>query len=102
MQTQAEMGKWVTDGKMVYPYNAFLDELLNNGTLKFCEKPDPKPRAAPILATLRSPVRMSPDERAETAAKLGITIGELGNMSPQELAEAEANVKIPETDGFPK
>jgi hypothetical protein len=102
MQEATEVGKWVTDGKHTYPYNMFLDELVSNGTLKFCDKPEPKAPDAPMAAK-RKPVTMSMDEREALAAKLGITVGDLGNMTAQELAEAEAEASLPTLDGgFPK
>lgn len=92
MQEQTEMGKWVTDGKHVYPYNMFLDELINNGTLKVCDKPESSGKTAAASLPLRSPATLTPDERAALAAQLGITVGEVGNMSPQELAAAQAEL----------
>jgi len=100
MQEQHEMGKWVTDGKHTYPYNAFLDALVANGTLKFCDKPDPKPAA--LMPKVRSPISMTMDERTALATKLGVSVGDVGNMSPQELAEAEADVAAGKINaGFP-
>lgn len=92
MQEQSEVGKWVTDGKHTYPYNMYLDDLINNGTLKVCEKPVAKPQTAAPAAPLRSPATLTPDERAALAAQLGISVGEVGNMSPQELAAAQAEL----------
>jgi hypothetical protein len=90
MQTAQEVGKYVTDGKKVYPYNAHLDDLVKNGTLQYCEKPtnvknSPKP-------VFRSPITYTPEERLEMARKLGITLGELTNMSPQEFETALADI----------
>lgn len=100
MQEASEVGKYVTDGKHTYPYNMFLDELLANGTLKFCDKPAPR---APVASStpVISPVAMPPEEREALAQALGIKVGDIGNMSPQELAEAKANLAAKEVDGFP-
>jgi hypothetical protein len=97
-QEQNELGKYVTDGKHTYPYNAFLDELINNGTLKYCDKPV---REA-VLLTRKSVPRETPltltlQEREVMAGKLGITVGDLGNMSPQEFAAAKAELEQTET-----
>lgn len=92
MQEQSEVGKWVTDGKHTYPYNMYLDDLISNGTLKVCEKPVAKSQAMTPAAPLRSPATLTPDERAALAAQLGISVGEVGNMSPQELAAAQAEL----------
>lgn len=98
MQEQNEMGKWVTDGKHTYPYNMYLDELINNGTLKVCEKPVTVRRAEATVATpLRSPASMTLAERTALAGKLGIPLGDVGNMSPQELAAAEAELATQES-----
>lgn len=102
MQQQDEVGKYVTDGTHTYPYNQFLDELLNNGKLKFCDRPDPSTRVAAPAPPKRSPVTMTIEERTATAERLGVTLGELTNMTPQELAAAEAEAAIPQTEGFPK
>jgi len=104
MQTGTEVGKYVTDGKHVYPYNAFLDDLLANGTLRYCEKPAPREVARTATDVIqRSPVTMTPEERTALAEALGITLGELTNMSPQELQNAEAELanKAALTQGFP-
>lgn len=101
MQLQDEVGKYVTDGTHTYPYNAYLDDLLANGKLKFCDRPDPAQRVMPAPVPKRSPVMMTLEERTETATKLGVTLGELSNMSPQELAQAELDADAPKTDGFP-
>jgi hypothetical protein len=104
MQEANEVGKYVTDGKHTYPYNMYLDEDINAGRLKYCEKPAaPVPHARP--ATFRKPETIPLEERELLASKLGITVGDLGNMSPQELAEAEAELELKApslTDGFPK
>lgn len=100
MQEASEVGKYVTDGKHTYPYNMFLDELLSNGTLKFCDKPAKRTADVPPPPAV-SPVSMPPEERAALAETLGITVGELGNMSPQELAEAKAELGAKVVDGFP-
>lgn len=91
MQEADEVGKWVTDGKHTYPYNMYLDELINNGTLKVCDKPVRATRAVdePPKA-LRTPASMTLAERTALADKLGVPLGDVGNMSPQELAAAEA------------
>jgi hypothetical protein len=108
MQTPQEIGKYVTDGKLVYPYNAFLDELVKNGTLQYCDKPtnvevSPRP-------TFRSPINYTPEERLDLAQKLGITLGELTNMSGPEFEEALTQIEngtvvkpVPPTteEGFP-
>lgn len=101
MQEANELGKYVTDGKHTYPYNAYLDELLNNGKLQFCSKPTPSAPGAPRVS-MRSPIMLPPEERLALSEKLGVTLGELGNMSPQELAEAEAELQIKQVDGFPQ
>lgn len=102
MQEQQEIGRYVTDGKHTYPYNMYLDELLANGTLKFCDKPAKREMTAAVAAAKHiSPTTIPPDERAALAAMLGITVGELGNMSPQELAEAKADLASKVVDGFP-
>lgn len=92
MQEASEVGKYVTDGKHTYPYNMFLDEDINSGKLKFCEKPLPRKLRDPEPA-LKTPLKMTLEERQVLAAKLGISIGDLGNMSPQELANAEAELE---------
>lgn len=92
MQEADEVGKWVTDGKHTYPYNMYLDELINNGTLKVCDKPAPIVRTAAGTTLVRSPATMTLEERTALAAKLGIPVGDVGNMSPQELAAAEAEL----------
>lgn len=105
MQTPQEVGKYVTDGKMVYPYNAFLDEMVKSGALQYCDKPSdvatsPKP-------VFRTPITYTPEERLDLAQKLGITLGELTNMSGPEFEEALKQietgtvVKPVSTDGFP-
>lgn len=102
MQTLAEVGKYVTDGKKVYPYNAHLDDMLANGKLQFCEKPTAV--AASPRAKYRSPITFTPDERLSLAQRMNITLGELTNMSPQEFeAEMEKleNPQAAETGGFP-
>lgn len=91
MQTRSEAGKYVTDGKQVYPYNAFLDDLLANGSLQFCDKPtnvgeSPAP-------TYRSPIHYTAEERLAYAQKLNITLGELTNMSGPEFEEALAKIE---------
>lgn len=100
MQEASEVGKYVTDGKHTYPYNMFLDELLANGTLKFCDKPAKSTAAAPPPPAI-SPVLIPPEEREALAKALGVSVGELGNMSPQELAEAKAELSAKVVDGFP-
>lgn len=92
MQEANELGKYVTDGKHVYPYNMFLDEDLKSGKLTYCEKPGPKLKVAREIPT-RTALRMTLEERTILAEKLGVTVGDLGNMSPQELATAEANLQ---------
>lgn len=104
MQTAEEVGKYVTDGKKVYPYNAYLDDMVKNGTLQFCERPtsvkdSPKPK-------FRSPVMFTPEQRLEIATKLGVTLGDLTNYSPQEFEDALQKIErgdpVPvATDGFP-
>lgn len=109
MQTAEEVGKYVTDGKKVYPYNAYLDDLLQNGKLQFCERPTnvkdaPKPK-------FRSPVMYTPEQRLEIAGKLGITLGDLSNYSPQEFEAALQTLEsggapapaqeVAQVDGFP-
>ena len=97
MQEQNEVGKWVTDGKHTYPYNMYLDELLKNGTLTVCEKPVSVPRpAAAASGALRSPATMTLAERTARAARWGVPLGDIGNMSPQELAAAEAELAVQE------
>jgi len=106
MQARTEVGKYVTDGKQVYPYNAYLDDLLANGSLQFCEKPtnvEDGPR--PVF---RSPINYTAEERLAYAQKLGITLGELTNMSGPEFEEALATIEggdaakpVPVVDGFP-
>ncbi len=91
MQEASEAGKYVTDGKHTYPYNMFLDEDINAGKLKFCDKPLPK-TLRPADPPLRTPVKMPLAEREALANKLGISLGDLGNMSPQELANAESEL----------
>jgi hypothetical protein len=92
---------------MVYPYNAYLDEMVKSGQLQFCAKPDPsthKMADKPVL--LRSPITMSPDERLELSKRWGVTLNELTNMSPQEFAAAEAehakDAAVPEVSGLPQ
>ena len=91
MQEADEVGKWCTDGKHTYPYCMHLDPLLKNGTLQMCDKPPP-----PVVPVRAGPIRtvavMTLDERETLAGKLNISVGDLGNMSPQELAEAEREV----------
>lgn len=98
--------RYVTDGTMVYPYNAFLDEKIKAGQLSFCEKPAPsmKPKEKRAPVQLVSPILLPPDERADIAKKWGITMSELNNMSPQEFAAAEADydAKMPQTEGLPQ
>jgi hypothetical protein len=106
MQQPNEVGKFVTDGQMVYPYNAYLDDMVKAGKLQFCEKPAPVDRSAQVAVKpvrLPSPILMPPDERLALAEKWGMTLGELTNMSPQEYAAelAKREPKVPETDGFP-
>lgn len=104
MQTNEEVGKYVTDGKHVYPYNAFLDAMLANGTLKRCDKPTPRGTGSKADAgLLRSPVTMTLEERTALAETLGISVGELTNMSPQELQNAEADLASKQAlnQGFP-
>lgn len=110
MQTSEEVGKYVTDGKKVYPYNMYLDDLLNNGTLQFCEKPtNVKTSAKPVF---RSPIKYTAEERLALAQKLGVTLGELNNMSPQEFETAMTQIEsgvvatpapavAPAENGFP-
>jgi len=107
MQEANEVGKYVTDGKHTYPYNMFLDEDINSGKLKFCDKPATP--ATPVLHArppiFRKPETITLEEREVLAAKLGITVGDLGNMSPQELAEAEAELEARTpllASGFPQ
>ncbi len=92
-QEQSELGKYVTDGKHTYPYNAYLDELVNNGTLKFCDKPVPKVAEARKAPPRDTPLTMTLEEREAMAQKLGISVGDLGNMSPQEFAAAKAELE---------
>jgi hypothetical protein len=92
MQEANELGKYVTDGKHVYPYNMFLDEDLKSGKLTYCDKPTPRPKVAREIPT-RTALRMTLDERTALAEKFGVSVGDLGNMSPQELAAAEANLQ---------
>jgi hypothetical protein len=94
MQTATEVGKYVTDGKQVYPYNAFLDDLVANGTLQYCAKPE-KVSASP-KPVFRSPLKYTPEERLELARKLNITLGELTNYSPQEFEAALATLENPQ------
>jgi hypothetical protein len=107
MQTRSEAGKYVTDGKQVYPYNAFLDDLLANGSLQFCEKPtnvEDGPR--PVF---RSPINYTAEERLDYAKRLNITLSELTNMSGPEFEEALATLEgdtakpavVVGQDGFP-
>lgn len=104
MQEATEVGKYVTDGTHTYPYNMFLDEDINSGKLKFCDKPAvPMLHARPTL--FRKPETLTLEEREVLAGKMGITVGDLGNMSPQELAEAEAELEARTpllAGGFPK
>ena len=100
MQEQQEIGRYVTDGKHTYPYNMFLDDLLSNGTLKFCDKPVKSAAPAAPVPTI-SPTTLPPETRAALATSLGISVGDLGNMSPQELAEAKADLSAKVLDGFP-
>lgn len=88
MQTMDEVGKYVTDGKHTYPYNAFLDELINQGKLQFCERPARTGNAVSPKPIYRSPLTIPPEESMKLAQKMGITLGDLRNMSPQEF-EAE-------------
>jgi len=92
MQTELELNKYVRDeAGVVYPYNAYLDELIANGKLKFCDKPPVRTQAeARAVTKLKSPTTLSPEERGALAERLGITTHELINMSPQELADSEA------------
>lgn len=92
MQEANEVGKWVTDGTHTYPYNMFLDSDINSGKLKFCAKPEPKAATAPVILT-RKALTMTLEEREDLATRLGISVGDLGNMSPQELAAAEESLK---------
>lgn len=101
MQEANELGKYVTDGKHTYPYNAYLDEMVKNGTLTFCDKPAVRTPVA-RAALKRLPITLTLEERTTLAEKLGVTVGEVGNMSPQELAEAEAELSARVVDGFPK
>jgi len=48
-----------------------------------------------------SPTTLPPETRAALATSLGISVGDLGNMSPQELAEAKADLSAKVLDGFP-
>ena len=106
MQTRDEVGKYVTDGVHVYPYNAFLDEKINAGTLQFCERPvrDPNGAATP-KPLFRSPLTIPAEESMALAQRMGITLGDLRNMSPQEFeAEMQKLDKADETkvtDAFP-
>lgn len=104
MQTANEVGKYVTDGKMTYPYNAYLDDLIANGTLHYCERPATVKGAAPKLV-FRTPISFTPDERLVFAQKLGITLGELTNMSPQEFETALQSIEdgtvAKPAEGFP-
>lgn len=102
MQEEHEVGKWVTDGKHTYPYNGYLDALLANGTLHYCDKPAPRATVAPT-PKVKSPMQMTLEERTQLADKLGIPVGDIGNMSPQELAEAEAEAEAASktVEGFP-
>lgn len=110
MQLEDEVNKWVTDGKHVYPYTAFLDELLANNKLKFCDKPEP--RVPSVSNRLVAPTMLSPEARGALSQRLGVDLNDLLNMSAQELAEAEAeyeatkDTKVPlspsaTTAGFP-
>jgi hypothetical protein len=107
MQEPNEVGKFVTDGQMVYPYNAYLDEMVKSGKLQYCERPAPidaTTKVAPKPQRLPSPIMMPPEERLALAAKWGMTLNELTNMSPQEYAAELAKrepKEVPETDGFP-
>lgn len=93
MQEANELGKYVTDGKHTYPYNSFLDEMVNSGKLKFCDKPDPVRAVAAAKNThLRNPINLTLEERTVLAEKLGLSVADVGNMSPQELATAEQEV----------
>lgn len=101
MAQQTNTG-YVTDGKHTYPYNLFLDEMIKAGKLQFCERPSVLGPAAAV--PLRSPLTMGPEERMALAKRLNITLGDLSNMSPQELTEAEAALakgEVPELAGFP-
>lgn len=109
MQTANEYGKYVTDGKQVYPYNAFLDEMISAGKLKFCEKPSPKGATSvsvPKPSLLRSPLTIPPEERRELAIKLGVGVNELLNMSSKEFEDVmqklENDQPIEIVDGFPQ
>ena len=92
-QDQAELGKYVTDGKHTYPYNAFLDEMIGNGSLKYCDKPVVVPVEARKAVPRATPLTLTLEERTTMAEKLGITVGELGNMSPQEYANAKTELE---------
>jgi hypothetical protein len=100
MQLEEEVGKWVTDGKHTYPYTAYLDELLANGKLKFCDKP--LPVAPGVSPRLVAPTQLSPEERGALSERLGVSVNDLLNMSAQELAEAEAEQDAGKmVQGFP-
>lgn len=109
MQNAQEYGKYVTDGNQVYPYNAFLDEMISSGKLKFCPKPAPRGAtgvSTPKPSNLRSPLTIPPDERAAIAIKLGVGVNELLNMSSKEFDEVmtklENDQPIEIVDGFPQ
>ena len=49
-QPTQEEQKYVTDGTHVYHYNEYLAELVENGTLKYCDRPlVPPPRKKKTL-----------------------------------------------------
>lgn len=98
MQTLDEVGKFVTDGQHTYPYNAYLDEMINSGKLQFCERPVRDPNgAATVKPLFRSPLTIPAAESMELAQRMGVTLGDLRNMSPQEF-EAELQ-KLEKADG---
>jgi len=104
MQTMDEVGKYVTDGKHTYPYNAFLDEMINAGKLQFCERPTRTDGAQTPKPIYRSPLTIPPDESMKLAQRMNITLGDLRNMSPQEfeaaMVELEAEDKK-QSEAFP-
>jgi hypothetical protein len=102
MQTMEEAGKFVTDGQHTYPYNAFLDEMLNSGKLQFCERPAAVKDGVAPKVTLRSPLTLPAEERMALAQRMGMTLGDVGNLSPQEFEEELKKLEaLPTAEGFP-
>lgn len=102
MQTAQEVGKYVTDGQHTYPYNAFLDEMIVSGKLQYCEKPATVKDGVAPKVTYRSPLTVPPEERMALAQRMGMTLGDVGNLSPQEFEAELKKLEAPATaEGFP-